>query len=449
MIRGFRAGLRYRDAGHPLVPTRLLFPQPLEREFLRDYYLRNASATRLSLLGGLAIWMAFGALDYWLLPQTYVTAWVLRFGIVAPIFVFLIALSFTRLSRRLIQEMASTAMIVCGLGIALMIFSSDPEEPGRDIYFAGIILVHIGGYVFLNLRFQPATMSNLTILAVYEVGYLLLGDGLGTHESRIQFLSSNFFLVGANILGVWSCHRLELFARRDFALRRAVQEEQGRAEGLLLNILPEEIATELKSEQHTIARAFPAASVLFADIVDFTPITSAMAPDELIDLLNEVFSLFDSLVDKHDVEKVKTIGDCYMAAAGVPVFRPDHAHALARMALDVTSYAQAHTFLGHKLTFRIGINSGPVVAGVIGRKKFSYDLWGDAVNLASRMESHGREGCIQITRGTYELLANDFECLPLGSVALKGVGEVEVWQLVGETQARSDGAATNRLGTSV
>lgn len=202
---------------------------------------------------------------------------------------------------------------------------------------------------------------------------------------------------------------------------------QEKSETLLLNILPKEIVGILKSQPRTIADHFEGASVLFADIVNFTPLSATMTPKELVELLNKVFSYFDLLVEKYGLEKIKTIGDCYMVASGVPRPRPDHAQVLTRMALEMRDYVSQHEFQGHKLTFRIGLNSGPMVAGVIGRKKFIYDLWGDAVNTASRMESHGHEGIIQITRATYELIKDDFACEPRGTVNVKGKGEMEVW----------------------
>ena len=161
---------------------------------------------------------------------------------------------------------------------------------------------------------------------------------------------------------------------------------QQRAEMLLLNILPKEISEALKVTPRTIADEFTAASILFADVVEFTPMAAAMTPLQLVDLLNEVFQCFDGLVEKYDLEKIKTIGDCYMVASGVPSPRPDHAVALVNLALDMQAVIAERRFGGRQLAFRIGINSGPVVAGVIGRKKFIYDLWGETVNLASRME---------------------------------------------------------------
>jgi adenylate cyclase len=213
--------------------------------------------------------------------------------------------------------------------------------------------------------------------------------------------------------------------RRDFF--------QKSSEMLLLNILPKEISEALKTEPRAIAAHYDAASILFADIVGFTPMAATMLPLALVDLLNDVFECFDDLVDKYELEKIKTIGDCYMVAAGVPRQRVDHAEALVNFALDMQAEIGKRTFGGRRLAFRIGINSGPVVAGVIGRRKFIYDLWGETVNMASRMESHGTGGVIQITRNTFDLVGEHFDCQPRGPIEVKGVGRVETWYVTGRT----------------
>ena len=208
---------------------------------------------------------------------------------------------------------------------------------------------------------------------------------------------------------------------------------QARVESLLLNILPGEIAERLQADSSSIADHFDEASILFADVVDFTPLSSRLDARDVVGLLDRLFTSFDELVDRYEVEKIKTIGDCYMVAAGVPRERADHAQALAHLALEMRECA--HTCLpepdAHDLRLRIGISSGPVVAGVIGRRRFLYDLWGDTVNMASRMESHGAPDEIQITRATWELVHDDFVTEPYGSVDVKGKGEVETWRLVG------------------
>ena len=219
-------------------------------------------------------------------------------------------------------------------------------------------------------------------------------------------------------------------SQRDLAFR-LLRGEQEKSENLLLNILPYDIAAILKNDQRSIAEHFEGASILFADVVNFTPMSALMTPTELVELLNEVFSYFDSLVEKYDLEKIKTIGDCYMVASGVPRPRADHAQVLASMALEMRDYVSHSEFCGRRLTFRIGLNSGPVVAGVIGRKKFIYDLWGDTVNTASRMESHGSGGLIQITDATHALIKDDFVCEPRGIINVKGKGEMQVWYVAG------------------
>jgi adenylate cyclase len=231
---------------------------------------------------------------------------------------------------------------------------------------------------------------------------------------------------------------LAVFASQRRAALAALRVEQAKAENLLLNILPRPIAEKLKAESQPIADQFESASILFADVVDFTPWSERLPPAEVVGYLDHLFSHFDELAEKHDLEKIKTIGDCYMAAAGVPTPRPDHARALALMALDMLEAIRTADTIAHLgLELRIGINSGPVVAGVIGRKRFLYDLWGDAVNTASRMESHGTPGRIQITRSTYELLADEFECEARGPIAVKGKGEIEAWYLVGPHHDRA------------
>ncbi len=210
---------------------------------------------------------------------------------------------------------------------------------------------------------------------------------------------------------------------------------QERSEMLLLNILPREISDALKARQQPIAAHYEAASILFADVVEFTPMAATMTPLVLVDLLNEVFQCFDDLVDKYDLEKIKTIGDCYMVAAGVPRRCPDHASAIVELALDMRAAAAGRRFGGRQLAFRIGINSGPVVAGVIGRKKFIYDLWGDAVNIASRMESQGQSQSIQITSNTYQLIKDEFVCEFKGTIRVKGGDQLEVWHVLGKKAA--------------
>jgi guanylate cyclase len=206
-----------------------------------------------------------------------------------------------------------------------------------------------------------------------------------------------------------------------------LRHERERAERLLLNVLPAEVASELKETGSTTARHYDAISVLFADIVGFTPLSAEMEPEEMVDQLNDVFTYFDGLAERYGCEKIRTIGDNYMVAAGVPAPKDDHAQALCQMALGMLEYSTAGP-----LSFRLGINSGPAVAGVIGTKKFQYDVWGDTVNTAERMESHGEPGRIQISDATYQLIKDTFSTAPRGPIEVKGKGTLTTWWLEGE-----------------
>ena len=208
--------------------------------------------------------------------------------------------------------------------------------------------------------------------------------------------------------------------------------EHQKAEDLLKNILPDPIARKLKDSQDIIADSFENTSVLFADIVGFTELSARVTPAELVALLNRVFSRFDDLSEKHNLEKIKTIGDAYMVAAGIPSPQAKHAEAIADMALDmIQTLREFSENGGEKLSVRIGINSGPVVAGVIGKKKFIYDLWGDCVNTAARMESHGQAGEIHVTEATFELLKDTFEFEKREPLEIKGKGQMQTYYLKG------------------
>jgi len=206
---------------------------------------------------------------------------------------------------------------------------------------------------------------------------------------------------------------------------------QRRSDDLLHNILPDEIAARLKdADTRTIADDVDAASVLFADVVGFTRMSATMSPAELVGLLDELFTALDGVVAELGLEKIKTVGDAYMVAAGVPVARSDHAQAIAELALRIRDHVAATPIAGRRLSLRIGISSGPVTAGIIGTHKFAYDLWGDTVNTASRMESEGVPGVIQVGPATYELIKEAYVFEARGAIPVKGRGEMETYLLI-------------------
>jgi adenylate cyclase len=291
------------------------------------------------------------------------------------------------------------------------------------------VMAPMGALVFGGTR--EAIRWYVAFLAAF-LGSGIAGAVLGFQSPLPAWFTNLMLGLNISVGGTMVFTLLALFAKQRQDALGALRVEQDKAENLLLNILPRSIAERLKDRPQTIADHFGAASILFADVVDFTPRSEAMRPADVVGMLDTLFGYFDTVVERHELEKIKTIGDCYMVAAGVPSPRPDHARELALVALDMLEGVRSIGAVGSLgLELRIGINSGPVVAGVIGRKRFLYDLWGDAVNIASRMESHGTPGRIQITEATYELVKDEFECEPRGTVAVKGKGDMETWYLIG------------------
>jgi adenylate cyclase len=292
------------------------------------------------------------------------------------------------------------------------------------------VLAPLGALVFEGPR--SGTRWFVAFVLVFLLSGIA-GEVSGGISDLPTWFQSTMIALNVTVGGTIVFTLLALFARQREDALSALRLEQAKAETLLLNILPRPIAERLKDDSHTIADQFSSASILFADVVDFTPRTEHLPAAEVVGILDQLFGYFDTLAERYGVEKIKTIGDCYMVAAGVPNPRDDHARAMACMALDMLNAMRSTSAVGQLgLELRIGINSGPVVAGVIGRKRFLYDLWGDAVNTASRMESHGTPGRIQITRTTHDLLKDEFVCEPRGTVSVKGKGEMETWYLVGQ-----------------
>lgn len=287
-------------------------------------------------------------------------------------------------------------------------------------------LAPLGALVFSGV--SSASRWLAADLALLVLAGLVAAD-LRPTNNLPRWLADAFFVLNIGTLSLITFTVLASFLRQKDVAMELLDRERRRSESLLLNVLPAQIAERLKAGETVIADAHAAATVLFADAVGFTPLSAALEPKVMVGLLNEVFSRFDDLALTHGLEKIRTIGDNYMAVAGVPRARRDHAQAAARMALDMLEVVRRLPD-DRRLEFRIGLNSGPLVAGVIGKRKFVFDLWGDPVNTASRMESHGVPGRIQITEATYELLKEDFRCEPRGAIEVKGKGTLSTWFLV-------------------
>ena len=297
--------------------------------------------------------------------------------------------------------------------LALVVFGSRRSVPWFVVYCGLLVVLGVADVVAVT---EPADIPAAVVTA-----FFVLNIGGVTATS---YLMLRYFVRAREV------------AMADLERAHAsLETERERSERLLLNVLPEKIAERLKGTEGRIAERFDDVTVLFADLVGFTTFAEGMDPDELVALLDEIFSAFDDLADAAGLEKIKTIGDAYMVAGGLPEQRPDHAMAVARMALGMRrelSTIEARRGLRDAFTLRIGIDTGPVVAGVIGRRKFIYDLWGDTVNTASRMESQGVPGEIQVTSRARDRLVDAFELRSRGAVDVKGKGPMDTYLLVGE-----------------
>jgi len=286
--------------------------------------------------------------------------------------------------------------------------------------------------VCTGLLYPYTTRQTLGVTATILAMFLAAVSVRFDPKAVLDVVDGTFMVIVASVVLVVSARIASHLRESEFRARWELSREREAAEQLLLNVLPESIVERLKRDQSAIAEGFRDATVLFVDIVGFTELSAKMDPRRVVEMLNEVFSRFDALTERFRLEKIKTIGDAYMVVGGAPTPRKDHAEAVADLALAMRdSAASLHTPTGEPLQIRIGLNTGPVVAGVIGTKKFSYDLWGDTVNIASRMESLAEPGTILVTERAYERLRTRFQLEPRGSLEVKGKGQMRTYVLVG------------------
>jgi class 3 adenylate cyclase len=295
-----------------------------------------------------------------------------------------------------------------------------------------MIAVFLGAFII----YPPRQLSYILSITVLSGLAMVMLEIYFINNTSVLTAPPAFFKVGRFlsvtalflIIFFISAHHYSIVATAEAKL--ATEYEV--SEKLLLNILPPSIAQRLKKQPGIIADQFESATVLFADLCGFTSLSASMKAEEVVSMLNLVFSRFDHICDTYKLEKIKTIGDSYMLTGGVPDGNLDHCEAVANCALDMLHFMHTNCIIGkEKLSLRIGIHTGPVIAGIIGEQKFSYDLWGDTVNIASRMESHGSENRIQVSRQVYETLRDKFYFNYRGKIEVKGMGEMDVYFLEG------------------
>jgi len=385
----------------------------LEKRYAAQQLERVVVLGRLgSVIGGLSF-LGYGAWDLLLDPQAWSRTGPIRLAVFA-FFVLAHAATYWRPFRTSAVNWLAVNVVIylmVAVGFALVL----AELPGGFVAGTpGFIM----GMIFLPVLVTSFAQSVVILLPyVAAAGLVMSLSG----ASSFELVNAAAWTGGGIAFALGFAYLLDIINRRAYLIERALEHEKQRSEALLLNILPAPVAERLKASQAVIADDCLSATVLFADLVGFTDLARRLAAGQVVALLNDLFSRFDRLAERHGVEKIKTIGDAYMAAAGVPAARPDHAEAAARLALDMREAFEAFRRQhGLRLRLRIGMHSGGLVAGVIGARKFAYDLWGDTVNVASRMESEGLPGEIQISAETRALLSDAWRAEARGPIALKG-----------------------------
>jgi len=422
----------------------------MERDF-RSAFFRNVIGTvRAGFLLGIVTWAVWGFMirQFELEQPDLDTA--VRLGIFIPVLIVGLVLTFLPIAPRIWE--AEAVLVLLFSGLAWAVYTVVLDGVPFDFGYVGVILIMAFGFTLVRMRFVPMVVTGVGLIVAYLV--VIVVDGEAT---RPQLLLAGFYLVSFCVLGAIAAYTLERFTRLLFLRERQLDVERGRSEGLLLSILPASIAHRLKGrsdagpaalgesalavpghgplvtpDDSALAEEFEDVAVLFIDLAGFTERVAGMAPGDLIRTLDDLFSDMDRLADRHGLEKIKTIGDAYMAVAGVPTRVDDPAVRALDMALDLVAVLESRRWpSGDPVRARIGIATGPVVAGVVGQRKFAYDVWGDTVNLASRLESTGQPGRILVSAALAERVADRYAFGPPELLELKGKGLQPVRFVVG------------------
>lgn len=415
LLSAERLRLRFRD------PT-------LESAFRDDRFRHNVGNIRFAFVAGILLWVTWGLLlrPHILARSDLRLDAVMRFGVFIPLLLVGLALTFTPMFRSIWQGMSvaiATATLLAWVYYVSQILTLPPE-----FGYVGVILITAFTYTLLRLRFLLVVLITAIGIAAY-LPYAFTAR----YIVDVTRVLAALYLVSFGALGALAAYRLERFSREVFLRERQIDRERQRSDRLLLNILPQAIVDQLKdSSGGRIAQAFDEVSVILADAVGSTEQGSRSSPEAFAGALDELFRRFDQIADRLGLEKIKTIGDAYLAVAGAPVPMAEHAAAVVASALDMLATStEVRWPSGDPIVLRIGVATGPAVAGVIGDRKFAYDLWGDTVNLASRLEEFAEPGRVLVSAPTASQLADRYEFGPTQTVDLKGKGPTPVHVLIG------------------
>jgi class 3 adenylate cyclase len=435
-----------RSARQRLARLRLRFPDPaLESAFRADRFHHNLGNVRFAFLVGIGLWISWGFLlrPYMLALRDQRLDMIMRFGVFIPLLVAAYAFSYTRIFSR-VWEWTCAAIAAATL-VVWVYYSSNILTLPAEYGYVGVILITAFSYSLLRLRFVLVVLITLVGIAAY-LPYVFTAR----YIVDVSQVLATLYLVSFGMLGGFAAYWFERFARQLFLRQRDLDRERLRSDALLLNILPQAVVERLKaSPGDRIADAFDDISVVFVDAVGSTEQAARSSPEEFADALDALFRWFDEVADRHGLEKIKTIGDAYHAVAGAPVPMADHAEAAVAMAVEILAGSQKVRWpSGDPIRVRGGVTTGPAVAGVIGQRKFAYDVWGDTVNLASRLQEHAEPDQVLVSERTAADVMDRYGFGPVRTVDIKGKGPTPVRALLGPVESPGDGVVPSARESS-
>ncbi len=391
-------------------------------EYSRHHFQESLGQVRFALMLGAPMYLAFLVWDYSIDPAHILDTTYIRIA-VAAILVATYALTFRESFEQASQLVLASCAVVAGLGVIYVLHTL---ENGMVLGVAGVILILMYVYGFLRLRFVPSVVSGVAIWLAYDVVAII--DRLGTTE----LVNSNFFLAGATIFGISNSFNQERLGRRAFLYMKEVEREKARADQLLSQIFPAHIKNRLTAGERVIADSNSEVTVVFADLVGFSSLTKRLTPGHLVELLDKLFSAFDDISEKFGVEKIKTIGDSYMAVSGLAGSVARNTETILDMTLELVAAVDRVSKAERiPIGVRVGVATGHAVSGVLGAKRNHFDVWGETVNIASRMEASGIEGKVQVSEQTYWRYNQSFEFEERGEIEVKGHGKLKTYILIG------------------
>jgi class 3 adenylate cyclase len=406
----------------------------LEAAYQHEHYRDVIASVRVAHVLGIVSWVVWGLIIRQFAPDQPAADFYVRYGLVVPIVLVGLALTFAPFGER-IWELEAVAIDIVAVVVLTLFVTTTPGVP-FDLAYVGVLFVMAFAFTLNRLRFIVMAWSGLVMIAGFFATVLAVAQ-----IDRQQLALVLYYMVSFYALALIASHVLERSSRRLFLRERQLDLERSRSEALLLNVLPRAIAERLKDradegtpgpDGRALADGFPEVAVLFADLAGFTEQAGRTPPEALVATLDDLFSEMDALADRYGLEKIKTVGDAYMAVAGVPMAIAEPTVRAMEMALDLVHALEGRRWpSGEPVGVRVGIASGPVVAGVIGRRKFAYDVWGDTVNLASRLQAAGRPGSILVTDEEVERVGDRFVFGPPEALELKGKGSQLVHVLTG------------------